>query len=145
MNAKDFLIAKTKEVREQMEQIAIINELLDRFPDLTVVTNCWGVQRCSSPQINQVADQCDITHNSFSSESYPASLEAYPFLEIELTHPPRRARVYTSPTCYFIGEKEPGNRDVQRPGWEETMRGDNISEKVIGLIKEYFKLQEKIG
>jgi len=128
---EDPLIEAQEALAKAQKQMAEVTRLCEAFPDLEVSTDRWDRKRLVSAKVNSIADQVDFRHNCGCCADSP--LEARPFILFE------GQQVFSDPDCFQVGEKNPSHyHDEPYDGWEERLRGKQISEVAIQLVRDYF-------
>jgi len=121
-----------EKIAQKEKEAEVLKSLVEIFPDLKEHRDRWGNIRLMSKAINDIADEVFMNHNCGCCSDSP--LQAWPYKEFEGT------KVFSDPTCFFVGEKNAGgigdNPDLD---WEERLREVDISQTAIDKIKEYFE------
>lgn len=121
-----------KEAAEKIALAGQLEQLLVKYPNLRKHTGRWNKVAYYSKDVNAVVDRFDMRHNCGCCNDSP--LEVWPYLETPL------GKVYSEPSMFRVGEKEPyyhGDRPYK--GWDKTMRDAGIPEPIIGAVKMHFK------
>jgi hypothetical protein len=115
------------------KELAQIEELRKKFPDLDVAVDRWRHTRFMSEQVNTVADQVEIRHNCGCCNDSP--LEARPYVTID------GVNIYSKPDCFTVGEADPyrgGERAYA--DWQQQLIDKHINQAAIDIIKKYYIL-----
>jgi hypothetical protein len=111
----------------------LINALQAEFPDLKVSTDRWKNKRFCSKSVNNRADQVDFRFNCGCCSDSPC--EARPYIET------MGIEVFADPDRYWIGARCDWADNYpavsEKPGWEEAMQKNGISQKAIDRTREY--------
>ena len=121
-----------KEAAEKLALADQLEKLLSQYPNLRKHTGRWNKVAYFTKDVNAVVDRFDMRHNCGCCNDSP--LEVWPYLETPL------GKVYSDPSMFRVGEKEPfyhGDRPYK--GWDKTMRDAGIPEPIIGAVKMHFK------
>ena len=121
-----------KEAAEKVAEASKLEALLKEFPDLRMHTDRWRNNRFYSKTVNTRLDRFEIKHSCGCCND--SSLLIYPYLDTP------HGRVYSDPTDFRVGHKEPlYGGDVPTKGWDTEMRNAGIPEPIIGAVKMHFK------
>ena len=121
----------TEKLREQREDLDRTEKAIGLYPDIEEHSDRWGTKRLSSPSVNKDTDKVFIKHNCGCCPDSP--LEAWPYKNVE------GVRVFSKPAYFMVGEKNQwGFGEIEYPNWQEILRKENIPEKVIIQVQEFF-------
>lgn len=121
-----------KEAAEKLALATQLEQLLAKYPNLRKHTGRWNKVAYYSKDVNALVDRFDMRHNCGCCNDSP--LEVWPYLETPL------GKVYSEPSMFRVGEKEPfyhGDRPYK--GWDKQLRDAGIPEPIIGAVKMHFK------
>lgn len=121
-----------KEAAEKLALADQLEQLLVKYPNLRKHTGRWNKVAYYSKDVNALVDRFDMRHNCGCCNDSP--LEIWPYLETPL------GKVYSEPSMFRVGEKEPFyHGDIPYKGWDKTMRDAGIPEPLIGAVKVHFR------
>lgn len=120
-----------KEAERNAAEARRIRKLKEVFPDLQRHEGRWKKIAYSSPSVNGKCNQVELRHNCGCCSDSP--LEAWPYLETE------HGKIYSSPSCFQVGEAHWISGDKPYDGWKEKLRNAGISESIIEIIRNKFK------
>jgi ribosomal 50S subunit-associated protein YjgA (DUF615 family) len=121
-----------KDAAEKLALADQLEQLLVKYPNLRKHTGRWNKVAYYTKDVNALVDRFDMRHNCGCCNDSP--LEVWPYLETPL------GKVYSEPSMFRVGEKEPfyhGDRPYK--GWDKTMQDAGIPESIIGAVKMHFR------
>ena len=124
------LNAKAAEAGSELDRIT---RLRSEFPDLRVETDRWGNTRYKAKSANNRVTDVEIRRTCGCC--HDPGILAMPYMETTL------GRVYSDPFHTEIGEGRAYDRVYEHDEWEERYREHNISEAVIGQIRDYMDVE----
>jgi len=129
-----------KEKNEYHEKIKYLDKLLELvsiYPDLKKHIDRWDRNRVSTKLVNHLVNDCEIKHScGCCSDSI---LEVWPFIEIN------EIKIYSDPIPFRIGESNSlGYGEIPWNGWQDKMKENNISEKVVQIAEKYLNDNQPI-
>lgn len=120
-----------KKLAQVNAEIARVEALTKLYPDLKRHVGRWEKVVYGSASVNPLVDKYETRYNCGCCGDSP--LELWPYLETE------HGRVYSNPSSFFIGERDPFfGGAVSKSGWREQLRGYGISEAVIEKVSGMF-------
>lgn len=118
-------------IKQQKFELNKIEKALELYPDIEENRDRWGDEKLSSPSINVETDSVLINHNCGCCPDSP--LQAWPYRMVE------GVKVFSKPACFTVGEENQwGCGEIEYDNWQEKLRKENIPEKVIDQVQEFF-------
>jgi hypothetical protein len=121
-----------KEAAEKIAEADQLEHLLAQYPNIRKHTGRWNKVAYYTKDVNTLVNRFDMRHNCGCCNDSP--LEVWPYLETPL------GKVYSDPSMFRVGEKEPfyhGDRPLK--GWDKQMRDAGIPEPIVGAIGMHFR------
>lgn len=132
-NISAHIAARRDTIYKENTELAALEELAERFADLSATqAHHWG-SMLVAPSVNALADKVRFVEGC-SSCGPDAPLQARPFLEAEAGR-----RVYTE-SSYVVGHPNYcGDGFHPEHGWRDKMLADGISGNAIAAVEKYLQ------
>ena len=132
------MIELKKKLAEMESEVNALKKLLSEYTNLKEDHDRWQHVRLYTSDINPHTDDVEIHHTCGCCDD--ACLLARPFKVVHGT------KIFSDPVRFTIGEKIPiydGSGESPYEGWEEKMKGANISDSVIEKVRKFFEDNKK--
>lgn len=134
-SAADEIQALQQEAAKKQAEAERLQKMAAAFPDLQRYEGRWKKIVHYSASVNEQCTNYDARHNCGCCLDSP--LEIWPYMETEF------GPVYSSPSCFMVGERDPyRSGDKPWPGWDQEMRKAKIPEAIIERVSSWFRKDE---
>jgi len=124
------LDSRIEETTLKLRELILEKNFLEKYDDLYIEVHRWNKECYCSRMVNSKVTHADIRFNCGCCSDSP--LEVFPYLIRD------GRKVYSSPSCFVVGEKY-GFGVSPDFDWEKDFKDNDISDDVINEIKIYLE------
>lgn len=136
MSLQEHLERRRAEIQKEQDELALVEALAKKYPDLKRHVNRWKRERFTSASVNSLCVDYDMAHNCGCCNDSP--LELWPYVKEGET------RIYADGIPFVIGEKNPYSyRDDAYDGWEDKLRAANFPQELIDKVARHFVVYDE--